>query len=295
MPDRPQLTRRALLFGALGTGGLGVLRALGILKEDAAPSAAAPTTTTTASSTPITRAKRARAKPIADTRNIIQIENAKPGTTDFGFPFEDDVQSRIAGYANRDSARRGDNVRLFVSTTGSTFTVEAFRFGHYGGAGARKVWQTERPVVGGVQAPPVVHFDTNMRECEWLPSVDVTVGEDWTPGMYLFRLKSDDGGGHFVPLVVLDDRKADLLVISAITTWNAYNTYGGASLYEGDIGRSQLVSFDRPGDANGSGHFFGGEREFVQQAESMGIDVTYTTDVDLHARPDQTTTRGYKA
>ena len=230
-----------------------------------------------------------------DARNIIQIENAKPGSHDFAFPFDDPVENKIEGYANTDSARRGDNVRLFVSTTGTTFTVEAFRFGHYGGAGARRVWAKPEPVVGSVQAPPVVDPNTNMRECQWLPSVDVTVGHDWTPGMYMFRLKSDDGGAHFIPLVVLDDRHADLLVISAITTWNAYNTWGGASLYDGDGGRSKVVSFDRPYDTSGSGHFFGGEFEFVQQVESMGIDVAYTTDVDLHARSDQTTKHGYKA
>ena len=283
--------RRAVLGGGLALAGYEALRALGLTGGKGAPRAVPTTTTTTTTTTP-------PAKPptvTGDARNIIQIENAKPGTTDFAFPFDDDVDNRIEGYANTDSARRGDNVRLFVSTTGTTFTVEAFRFGHYGGAGARRVWAKPTPVVGSLQAPPSIDPLTNMRECQWLPSVDVTVGRDWTPGMYFFRLKSDNGGAHFVPLVVLDDRHADLLVISAITTWNAYNTWGGASLYEGDGGRSKIVSFDRPYDSSGSGHFFGGEFEFVQQVESMGIDVAYTTDIDLHARPDQTTSRGYKA
>src|SRR5437773_1236206 len=83
-----------------------------------------------------------------------------PGTADFAFPFDDNVEGAIEGYANTDSARRGDNVRLFVSSTGTHFTVEAFRFGHYGGAGARRVWAKPEPVVASLQAPPVVDPDT---------------------------------------------------------------------------------------------------------------------------------------
>ena len=107
-------------------------------------------------------------------------------------------------------------------------------------------------------------------------------------------LAGDDGGATFVPLTVLDDRQADVLVVSAITTWNAYNTYGGASLYDGDGGRSKVVTFDRPYHASGSGHFFGGEYELVQLVESMGLDVAYTTNIDLHARPEQIEAGGYK-
>ena len=113
--------------------------------------------------------------------------------------------------------------------------------------------------------------------------------------MYMFRLTGSDGGATFVPLTVLDRRKADLLVVSAVTTWNAYNTYGGASLYGGAHGRSKVVTFDRPYDNSGSGHFFGGEYELVQMVESMGIDVAYTTSIDLHAHPEQIQQGGYKA
>jgi hypothetical protein len=293
-PPHVYWRRRAVLGGGLAFVGYETLRALGLVTGTGLRKAALPPASTT-TTTKITMPPRTTAPPSGDARNIIQIENSKPGWKDFAFPFEDNVEGMIEGYCNLDSARRGDIVRLFVSTTGTSYTIEAFRFGHYGGAGARRVWAAPGPIPGSVQAPPFIDPDTNMRECGWVPSYDVTIGYDWTPGMYLFRLRSNDGGGHFIPLVVLDDRHADLLVISAITTWNAYNTWGGASLYDGDGGRSKVVSFDRPYDSSGSGHFFGGEYEFVQQVESMGIDVTYTTDIDLHARPEQTTAHNYKA
>jgi hypothetical protein len=76
-----------------------------------------------------------------------------------------------------------------------------------------------------------------------------------------------------------------------VTTWQAYNGWGDANLYTGgadfDPGkRARVVSFDRPYVGNGSGEYFGRENRFVQQVEAMGLDVTYTTDVDTHAHPE---------
>lgn len=231
-------------------------------------------------------------------RNLIQIENDRPGHADFAFPFENDVWDKIHGYANCDSAAAGDAVTLFITTESREYSVDVFRFGYYGGKGARLV-TSAGPRSGQQQPPPRIDPVTKMRECDWEPSLELTVGADWTPGMYLVRLLTNDGGGTFIPLTVTDERDANLLVISSVTTWQAYNEWGGASLYFGEDGtaatRSPVVSFDRPYELSGSGHFFGGEFELVQLVESMGIDVAYTTNVDLHARPDQTTAHGYKA
>jgi hypothetical protein len=229
-------------------------------------------------------------------RNIIQIENARPGTHDFAVRMEEPWVDMLHAWCDHDSAQHGDTVTIYATTKAPTFVAEAFRFGYYGGATGRRIWQASAPVTGLHQAPPVVDAGTNMRSCaHWTPSFSVRITSDWTPGMYMFRLTGSDGGATFVPLTVLDRRKADLLVVSAVTTWNAYNTYGGASLYGGPHGRSKVVTFDRPYDNSGSGHFFGGEFELVQMVESMGIDVAYTTNIDLHAHPEQIQQGGYKA
>jgi len=85
--------------------------------------------------------------------------------------------------------------------------------------------------------------------------------------------------------------RAALLVQNAVTTWQAYNLWGGFDLYQGPGGafstRSRVVSFDRPyGQAGqGAGDFLGNEYPLVRLVESLGLDVTYWTDVDLHERP----------
>ena len=203
----------------------------------------------------------------------------------------------LHAWCDHDSAHQGETVTIYATTKAPTFEAEAFRFGIYGGATGRKIWQAAAPIAGTDQPPP---DGRPGDEHALLRALDPVVlgarsAGDWTPGMYMFRLSGADGGATFVPLTVLDDRQADVLVVSAITTWNAYNTYGGASLYDGDGGRSKVVTFDRPYHASGSGHFFGGEYELVQLVESMGLDVAYTTNIDLHARPEQIEAGGYKA
>ena len=87
----------------------------------------------------------------------------------------------------------------------------------------------------------------------------------------------------------------------SVTTWQAYNAYGGRSLYVGPgtvrvgetgaANRSRVVSFDRPYDQRGWGapDFMGNEFPLVFLAERLGLDVTYITDIDLHHSPDALT------
>ena len=50
--------------------------------------------------------------------------------------------------------------------------------------------------------------------------------------------------------------------------------------------RSRVVSFDRPYDGNGTGELFGREDHFIWMVEAMGLDVSYTTDIDVDSHPE---------
>ena len=54
-------------------------------------------------------------------------------------------------------------------------------------------------------------------------------------GIYVAKLKRIDTGGasHIVFIVRDDARQADVVVQTSDTTWQAYNRYGGGSLYCG--------------------------------------------------------------
>ena len=125
----------------------------------------------------------------------------------------------------------------------------------------------------------------------------ISITEEWPPGCYLLKLVGNGGQEQFVPLTVRDDDSmASFVLQNSVTTWQAYNLYGSYSLYYGPAGggrsdfanRARAVSFDRPYPqtwASGAADFVGNEFPLLFRLESFGADLTYWTDVDLHANP----------
>jgi hypothetical protein len=197
----------------------------------------------------------------------------------------------IEGFADRTSVTPGQPVRVFVSTTAARYTVTSFRMGAYRGSDALQVW-TSPPLPGHVQAPPVVRAPTRTVVAPWQPTLEAaTTG--WQPGNYLLRLDGDTGVQQFVPLTVRRPSNVGAIVlVNAVTTWQAYNEWGGYSLYNSPGGtkaeRSRAVSFDRPYQAKymqGAGDFPYFELPLVRFAEGAGLPLGYATDVDLDADP----------
>jgi hypothetical protein len=85
-----------------------------------------------------------------------------------------------------------------------------------------------------------------------------------------------------------DTREADVIVQLSTATWQAYNRWGGASLYESPNralpdGRAYQVSYDRPYEAaldDGAGLFVSKEMPLVTWLEARGYDVAYVTSSD---------------
>ena len=193
----------------------------------------------------------------------------------------------IEGYADTTSARPGDDVTLRVSCNSESWHAEAYRMGWYGGELGRLVWTSDE-----IPTPWqfVVSRDkaTKMTRAEWTPSLTISITDEWPPGSYLIKLVSDVGEAHYVPLTVRDDSAVgSLAVVSAVTTWQAYNPWGGCSLYRcyDGPGRSTVVSFDRPYAATynwGSADYLTHELPLIALIEELGIDTAYITNIDLH-------------
>lgn len=199
-------------------------------------------------------------------------------------------QGGIEGYANRSSVSPGQSVRLFVSTAAPRFVVRAFRMGWYRGALGRQVWSSA-PIRGRRQSAPVItSSETRTVTARWAPSVAVWTG-GWSPGDYLLRLDASSHREAFIPLTVRGPSAAGRIVlVNAVTTWQAYNRWGCCDLYQGGDGafatRSRAVSFDRPYAANdGSGEFIDRELGIVAEAERLSLPLDYVTDVDLDTNP----------
>ncbi|MFF4804742.1 N,N-dimethylformamidase beta subunit family domain-containing protein [Streptomyces sp. NPDC001351] len=216
-----------------------------------------------------------------------EAERDRPGTPDWRIRSLGPAAA-VVGYADRVSVTPGEECGLYVSTTAPSFRVSAFRVGWYGGAEARLVWSSGR-IPGSVQPEPYLLSGTRTVRADWQRSLSFGTAH-WPEGAYLLRLDTEDGHQRYVPLIVRSVQSTGRTVLMhAPTTWQAYNRWGGYSLYEGLSGeyatRSLAVSFDRPYDSDGAEKFMVYERAAVVLAERLGIPLAYTTGMDVHRDP----------
>ena len=225
------------------------------------------------------QARRAR----ASRRAREAAERALPGSPDWRIRSSGPAAA-VQGYADRVSVLPGEEFGLYVSTTAPGFRVSAYRVGWYGGAQARRVWRSGR-IPGVRQGAPALLEATRTVRADWKRSLTVaTTG--WPEGAYLLRLDADHGHQRYVPIIVRSrEARGRTLLTHAVATWQAYNTWGGFSLYQGQDGaygtRSLAVSFDRPYAGDGAEKFLVYERAAVVLAERLGIPLAYTTGVDV--------------
>lgn len=219
-------------------------------------------------------------------------ENAQPGSDQWVIdPSKQPKTGFIEGYFTTTSAAAGDVVELAVSTDAASWTATAYRMGYYGGARGRLVY-TSAPAVGVRQPPPTVDKATGMAEARWPISLRVPIGDEFVPGTYLFKLSAEHGAQILVPLTIRDDEStAAILIINAVTTWQAYNDWGACSLYRcrhlSGRSRATVVSFDRPYEFaynQGTADFIDHELALIALVEELGLDVTYITNIDQHRR-----------
>ena len=176
----------------------------------------------------------------------------------------------------------GETVHFHVASerTGP-YTVDVYRLGWYGGLGARLV----ASFGGTAQPQPRSSAATGAG---WPVTSELAVPEDWVSGYYLARFH---GGGRGVGATIfvvraLSSRPAPILVEVPVNTWQAYNPWGGKSLYDDNSagGRADRVSFERP-FAPAYLQPLEWEMHLLRFLEREGYDVAYQTDVDTHRDP----------
>jgi hypothetical protein len=237
--------------------------------------------------------------------NPIRRENALPGAANWRLPRA--ARGAIEGYASRISVRPGNVLELHVSTGSATrYRVDIYRIGWYGGSGARLLACLPTCTTDEAGSPqPVPPFDpsTGYLNAGWPVTDRIAVGPSWTSGYYLAQLVltqgPDAGHGSWVPFIVREPvgQRSNVLVQAAVNTWQAYNDWGGRSLYSNFTGvGDNHVSFERPFDEASMKTSDGpatdnanlpqvSEFPLVRFLERNGYDVSYTTDVDIDANP----------
>jgi hypothetical protein len=230
------------------------------------------------------------------TQSPLAIENQADGSDDW--TLTQAATDQLMGYASAASVASGDAVTLFVNVDQAQgVRWELYRVGYYQGHGARQIATGDSQPID-VQATCPIEATTGLIECHWQPSFHVSTDPAWLSGYYVFKLISDAGYQAYVPLIVRESmRRAPILVQASVNTWQAYNLWGGTSLYKNTsrdptytANRAQRVSFDRPYDRQNSPFF--AEARLVRFLEQRGYDVSYTTNLDVEG--DRTLLDGRK-
>ncbi|MBB2830025.1 UNVERIFIED_ORG: hypothetical protein GGD51_000126 [Rhizobium esperanzae] len=254
----------------------------------------------------------ATATPVA-TPNKIALENLKQGNPISEWGLEGDGGGTIQGFATEISTNIGQTVDFKIATDSTHYRIDIYRMGYYGGLGARKVDSIEQQLTTAqIQPHPIVDMSLGLIDCgNWSVSASWQIPTDAVSGVYFAKLVREDGteDASIIPFVVRDDASTSNIVFqTSDTTWQAYNAWGGASLYYGEvpvdpanmigylppncscglqaIGRASAVSYNRPIITNtspvGGSHdyIFGVESSAISWLEQNGYDVSYISGVD---------------
>lgn len=224
--------------------------------------------------------------------NAVKCENALAGNPKSEWDVAGAGDSTIQGFATEMSVNRGETVQFKVSTTATNYRLDIYRLGYYAGNGARKV-ATVTPSVTLPQTQPNCATDpaTGLVDCgNWAVSASWAVPATAVSGVYIARLVRTDtnGASHIVFVVRNDSGNSKLLFQTSDATWQAYNHYGGNSLYFGSpAGRAYKVSYNRPLIVRGlsvPNSLFYSEYPMIRFLEANGFDVSYTSSVDTDRR-----------
>ena len=234
----------------------------------------------------------------AHAQNPIVVENQLTGNPASEWDVSGAGDSSIQGFATDISVDQGGTIDFKIDTPATSYRIDIYRLGWYGGLGARKV-ATVLPSATLQQAQPAGIADptTGLLDCgNWAISASWSVPANATSGVYiakLVRTDPEDGRASHIAFVVRDDDGGSALLFqTSETTWQAYNTYGGNSLYAGSattppVARAHKVSFNRPFATRGGpleDWVFNAEYPMIRWLERNGYDVSYFTDTDSDRR-----------
>jgi hypothetical protein len=239
--------------------------------------------------------------PVTGAPPSIAAENAAYGTTAWRLPgppglLGGEGHGAVAGYVAEQALAPGQTERVYVDAPGArTVTVQVFRMGWYGGRGGRLVLASG-PLPVASQPPCTHRSATGLTECTWRATLSFPIPNALPSGVYIVKLSTRAGAQRDCLFVVRAAHPRGLLVAIPTATYEAYNAWGGDSLYPGGslrvgaTGTTQgvEVSYDRPYDSQtGAGQFFIREVAVVRFLERYGYPVSYTTSESLDGDPAQ--------
>jgi hypothetical protein len=191
--------------------------------------------------------------------------------------------SQEGGYVNPLSVTKGGIISFHISTSVSPFDLKIYKLGK-----DKQLISTFESIAGGVRQAADSSY---WYGCGWPLTFELTVSSAWNSGIYEAEFPTSTGT-RGVLFFVKENNPAShskIVVSLAVNTWQAYNNFGGKSLYTSnstDGKRSFKVSFNRPfTDTYGSGQYFNWAGKLVSWLQNENIPVEFTSSLDLDKDP----------
>jgi predicted phage tail protein len=243
----------------------------------------------------------------APIKNPIACENSKPGDPPGDWQIKGIGDKTIQGFATAISVNPGGTENFKIDTDASKYNIRILRLGWYKGDGARVIEPAFKPSAKLPQEQPsCMHEEsTGLTDCgNWVVSASWKVPGDAVSGLYMAELEREDTGGESQIFFVVknEESHASIVLKTSDATWEAYNAYGGNSLYsctnawcpEGKpeaYKAAYAVSYNRPFDGTietdaGQSAPFYAEYQMIRFLERNGYDMTYLAQPDIQAHPE---------
>jgi hypothetical protein len=236
--------------------------------------------------------------PLRAATNPIPRENLRPGSTSWSLD-QTAQRRRIEGYASEVSVLPGQKVHFHISTVpAARYRIVLYRLGWYQGKGARILGcipGCTKDRKGKPRRRPRPARGTGLVRARWPVTDTYRFPRTVVSGIVLAKLELTRGRARgkvtYIPLILHErpSRRSAILMQVAVSTWEAFNSWGGKSLFPETSTHkvpANQVSFNRP---------YNSKRAIPLQwdigllrfLEREGFDVSYTTDVDTDRNPGE--------
>jgi PKD repeat protein len=218
-----------------------------------------------------------------------------------------DYSHDLGGYTTQTSVDLGQDVVLKIGRDAPvapqrTVNIDVYRMGYYDGEGGRLVKSAASVPINNDFSCKAMDTTTGEVDCgNWAATYTIPGSSLPASGVYLAKLTASTGDQTQVVFTVRDDdASSKMLFVLPVTNYQAYNLFGGKSLYFGNLAgdtvgqtpatgtdRAAKVSFNRPFSQTGAmqNWFLGPDFDLLYWMEKQGYDVSYSDDVAVHVNP----------
>ena len=155
-----------------------------------------------------------------------------------------DSQS-VEGYTDRMFYYVGESVQFFLHSSGASNRLTIRRM-----SGPYNYDEVHSETFA--ECPQKISDNASEEGCKWKLTTEVTLDEKFTHGYYQALLSMEGTSAEFPIYFIVGERKqCHIAILAPVSTWTAYNPWGGKSLYQNKFEAKTVynVSTERPNTA----------------------------------------------